>query len=219
MGMDCYTGQSPGIGSSVAARVAQDHSCARSLRHAAFASTSGYLENTDHGDWDPGTKSEKNSEQILWKVWPIQIGHYHIGDATTKGPNWQDLSTDFEKGYLKVPHLMDVDAQGPGSAKRTAPEGPGTKWPPQNSCLESWFKKISEWVSEWVSETCMPKQATLSGRRQAQQIEFTFHVHQVSVNERKSSNWLIQKEKFWARSRQFPICLCLQKCWIIESHV
>ena len=33
-----------------------------------------------------------------------------IGDATTKGPNWQDLSTDFEKSCLKVPHLMDVDA-------------------------------------------------------------------------------------------------------------
>ena len=46
-----------------------------------------------------------------------------IGDATTKGANWQDLSTDFEKGYLKVPHLMDVEAQGPGGAKRTAPEG------------------------------------------------------------------------------------------------
>ena len=46
-----------------------------------------------------------------------------IGDATTKGANWQDLSTDFEKGYLKVPHLMDADAQGSGSTKRTAPEG------------------------------------------------------------------------------------------------
>ena len=59
-------------------------------------------------------------------------------------------------------------------------------------------------AAESESETCMPKQA--------QQIEFTFHVHQVSVNERKSSNWLIQNEKFWARSRQFPICLCLPKC-------
>ena len=40
-----------------------------------------------------------------------------------------------------------------------------------------------------MSETCMPKQAAFSGRRQAQQIEFTFHVHQVSVDERKSLNW------------------------------
>ena len=43
-----------------------------------------------------------------------------IGDATTKGANWQDLSTDFEKGYLKVPHLMDADAQGSGSTKKNS---------------------------------------------------------------------------------------------------
>ena len=46
-----------------------------------------------------------------------------IGDATAKGANWQDLTGDFEKEYLKIPDLMPVDAAGPGSTKRAAPEG------------------------------------------------------------------------------------------------
>ena len=46
-----------------------------------------------------------------------------IGDATAKGANWQDLTGDFEKEYLKIPDLMLVDAAGPGSTKRAAPEG------------------------------------------------------------------------------------------------
>ena len=32
-----------------------------------------------------------------------------IGDATSKGANWQDLTTDFEKEFLKIPDLMPVD--------------------------------------------------------------------------------------------------------------
>ena len=46
-----------------------------------------------------------------------------IGDATAKGANWQDLTGDFEKEYLKIPDLMLVDAAGPGSTKRAVPEG------------------------------------------------------------------------------------------------
>ena len=46
-----------------------------------------------------------------------------IGDATAKGANWQDLTGDFEKEYLKIPDLMLVDEAGPGSTKRAAPEG------------------------------------------------------------------------------------------------
>ena len=46
-----------------------------------------------------------------------------IGDATAKGANWQDLTADFEKEYLKIPDLMALDAAGSGSTKRTAPEG------------------------------------------------------------------------------------------------
>eukprot|EP00435_Cladocopium_sp_Y103_P033152 s3600_g8.t1 len=46
-----------------------------------------------------------------------------IHDATAKGANWQDLSTDFERGYLKIPNLMELDAEGTTSVKRGAPEG------------------------------------------------------------------------------------------------
>ena len=46
-----------------------------------------------------------------------------IRDATAKGANWQDLTADFEREYLKIPALMPVDEAGPGSTKRSAPEG------------------------------------------------------------------------------------------------
>lgn len=39
------------------------------------------------------------------------------------GANWQDLSSDFEKNYMSVPHLMVCDGEHAGSVKRTAPEG------------------------------------------------------------------------------------------------
>ena len=47
----------------------------------------------------------------------------YIGDATAKGANWQDLTADFEKEYLKIPDLVALDAAGSGSTKRTVPEG------------------------------------------------------------------------------------------------
>ena len=46
-----------------------------------------------------------------------------IGDAMFNGANWQDLSSDFEKNYMSVPHLMVCDGEHAGSVKRTAPEG------------------------------------------------------------------------------------------------
>ena len=80
-----------------------------------------------------------------------------IGDATTKGANWQDLSTDFEKGYLKVPRLMDADAhRDPEAQKDQFLKAPQTeklkqsaKCLPQNSCPEPWYKKIRTQFRRW----------------------------------------------------------------------
>ena len=47
-----------------------------------------------------------------------------IGEATQQGTNWQDLTVDFEKGWLTTPNspgIMDVDA--PSGAKRVHREG------------------------------------------------------------------------------------------------
>lgn len=47
-----------------------------------------------------------------------------IGEATQQGANWQDLTVDFEKGWLTTPDtpsIMDVDA--PSGAKRASTEG------------------------------------------------------------------------------------------------
>ena len=47
-----------------------------------------------------------------------------IGEATQQGANWQDLTVDFEKGWLTMPdspNIMDVDA--PSGAKRAHTEG------------------------------------------------------------------------------------------------
>ena len=46
-----------------------------------------------------------------------------IGDATNKGANWQDLTTDFEKEFLKIPDLIPSDVDGQGGTKRGAPAG------------------------------------------------------------------------------------------------
>ena len=46
-----------------------------------------------------------------------------IQEATRQGANWQDLSADFEKGYLKIPSLTPMDVEAQGSTKRGAPEG------------------------------------------------------------------------------------------------
>ena len=46
-----------------------------------------------------------------------------IQDATAKGANWQDLSSDFEKGFLKICDSVPMGSIGLGSTKRAAPEG------------------------------------------------------------------------------------------------
>ena len=46
-----------------------------------------------------------------------------IQDATAKGANWQDLSSDFEKGFLKICGPKPLEPIASGSAKRAAPEG------------------------------------------------------------------------------------------------
>ena len=62
-----------------------------------------------------GTKAHERFEKYM--------GAETIGDAMSKGANWQDLSGDFEKGYLKIPQLMEQDLGGSHSVKRAAPEG------------------------------------------------------------------------------------------------
>eukprot|EP00434_Breviolum_minutum_P016777 symbB.v1.2.014798.t1/scaffold1089.1/size139057/10 len=56
-----------------------------------------------------------------------RFNHYKaattIQDATAKGANWQDLSSDFEKGFLKVCGPKPLEPIALGSAKRAAPEG------------------------------------------------------------------------------------------------
>ena len=44
-----------------------------------------------------------------------------IAQATEKKAGWQDLTADFENGFLKI--MMDIDGEGQGSTKRPAPEG------------------------------------------------------------------------------------------------
>ena len=44
-----------------------------------------------------------------------------ISQAMEKKAGWQDLTADFEKGFLKIMKDMDVEVQGP--IKRPAPEG------------------------------------------------------------------------------------------------
>ena len=68
--------------------------------------------------------------------------------------------------------------------------------------------------SEWVRPACQSRQTLQgAGKHNKFNLHFTFIRCQWTIfflNERKSSNWLIQKKMFWACSRQFPICLCLQ---------
>ena len=62
-----------------------------------------------------GTKAHERFEKYM--------GAETIGDAISKGANWQDLSGDFEKGYLKMIHFMEEDLEGSHGVKKAAPEG------------------------------------------------------------------------------------------------
>ena len=47
-----------------------------------------------------------------------------IGEATQQGANWQDVSADFEQGWLTTPEFPSlVDMDTPSGAKRVHPEG------------------------------------------------------------------------------------------------
>ena len=58
----------------------------------------------------PGTKS--------WERYDKYKSAGSVGQATSLGASWSDLSTDFEKGYLTF-----KDENTPGAAKRGAPDG------------------------------------------------------------------------------------------------
>ena len=55
----------------------------------------------------------------------------------SKGANWQDLSGDFKKSYLKMPQFMEQDLEGSQSVKRAAPEGTRDKEAERRSKMPS----------------------------------------------------------------------------------
>ena len=66
----------------------------------------------------------ENPKKVGSKAWDKFEKYKHaksIGEATQAGANWQDVSVDFEKGFLKVMDFIDEDM--PPSTKRSAPEG------------------------------------------------------------------------------------------------
>ena len=64
----------------------------------------------------PGSKAYQRYEKYK--------GSTTIQDATQNGANWQDITVDFEKGWLVVEDLADLMViEEAGGAKRTHPEG------------------------------------------------------------------------------------------------
>ena len=57
-----------------------------------------------------------------WDRYEAYKGTTTIAQATEKKAGWQDLTADFEKGYLKIMQEMDVEVVQ-ASTKRPAPEG------------------------------------------------------------------------------------------------
>ena len=62
----------------------------------------------------PGTKA--------WDRYETYKGTTTIAQATENKASWQDLTGDFEKGFLKIMQEMEIEA-AQGSTKRPAPEG------------------------------------------------------------------------------------------------
>ena len=62
----------------------------------------------------PGSKA--------WDRYEAYKGTTTIAQATENKAGWQDLTADFEKGFLKIMSEMDVDTTQ-GATKRPAPEG------------------------------------------------------------------------------------------------
>ena len=60
----------------------------------------------------PGSKA--------WDRYEAYKGTTTIAQATENKAGWQDLTADFEKGFLKIMQEMDVDT-AQGSTKRPSP--------------------------------------------------------------------------------------------------
>ena len=79
----------------------------------------------------------ENPKKIGSKAWDKFEKYKHaksIGEATQAGANWQDVSVDFEKGFLKVVDSMDEDM--PPSTKRSAPEGTADRESQARACAK-----------------------------------------------------------------------------------
>ena len=70
---------------------------------------------------------QNNPKKVGTKAWERFEKYKHattIGEANQKGANWQDVSSDFEKGFLRfVDGHGEQDAVMSAPAKRSAPEG------------------------------------------------------------------------------------------------
>ena len=70
---------------------------------------------------------QNNPKKAGTKAWERFEKYKHattIGEANQKGANWQDMSSDFEKGFLRfVDGHGEQDSAMPAAAKRPAPEG------------------------------------------------------------------------------------------------
>jgi len=64
----------------------------------------------------------KKSGSKAWERYEAYKGTTTIAQATEKKAGWQDLTADFEKGFLKITQDMDVEVVRV-STKRPAPEG------------------------------------------------------------------------------------------------
>ena len=79
---------------------------------------------------DPTTKvkfeqeNPKSPGSKAYQRYDKYKGSTTIQDATQNGANWQDITVDFEKGWLVVEDLADLMViEEAGGAKRTHPEG------------------------------------------------------------------------------------------------
>ena len=100
----------------------------------------------------------ENPKKLGSKAWDNFEKYKHgrsIGEATQAGANWQDVSVDFEKGFLKVMDFLDEDM--PPSTKRSAPEGTPdresqarapTKVPPSQMMPQVFVPEVCDPVSK-----------------------------------------------------------------------
>ena len=67
-------------------------------------------------------ENPKKSGSKAWERYEAYKGATTIAQASEKKAGWQDLTADFEKGFLKITQDMDVEVVQ-ASTKRPAPEG------------------------------------------------------------------------------------------------